>query len=419
MRAMILQSAAGRLDDLRAVMREPSYARYAVGHFAATTAFWMQRIAVGWVTWELTGSAFWLGAVAFAELFPSLLSTFVGGALADRRGRARVMYAAQWGQAVLSGILFGLTAMGLLTVTALVLCMAALGLLAGLMLPSRLSMPHLLVRPALLPSALAVNSTTFNLSRLVGPALAAPVLLGAGASAVFAAALIGNLIFVALLASIAAGTERPQTATNPVSYATVLKGLAQSPLVLAVIALQFAQGMLVRPASELFPAFADTVFGAGELGLSVLNAALGAGAILGALALSRSRGEHEALTMIMRVSLIHALSLAAFAFTGTLWAACLVLILHGGTMTASNIAALTYVQQKTDPARMGRILSVYGIVFRVAPALGALSFGGVAEALGLGRATLLFALLGTGATAALWLWVRIEEARAARTAPSS
>jgi predicted MFS family arabinose efflux permease len=266
------------------------------------------------------------------------------------------------------------------------------------------------VRPALLPSALALNSTTFNLSRLIGPALAAPLLAFEAAGAVFVAAFLANLAFAAIMARIAL-RRRPRQPLAPARMLDVMTELLRSRVLAAVIGTQFAQGVLIRPASELFPAFADVAFGAGASALSLLNAAMGGGAILGAIAFSRPRDDANALWTVAWTSVLLCLSLLLFSFTGLLWWGAALLIVHGAMMSSSNNIALTYVQSHVAPERMGRVLAVYGIVYRAAPAIGALAFGSVAEIAGLGVTTAAFSVAG-GATV-LFYWASVRRAELA------
>lgn len=406
MRAMILEAATARIADLKAVSREPDFGLYILGHFATTIGFWMQRISVGWLAWVLTGSEAWLGIIAFAELFPSILTSLAGGHLADRISRTRIMLVGQVVVAAVSAALAIGHAGGWLSIEILAGMMVLLGVVAGGMLPARLAMPHLLVSREMLPSALALNSTTFNLSRLIGPALAAPILVAGGASAVFLAAFAVNAVFLIVLWRIhrRAGRSTPQT--GGVSFGRVLGDLLRARDLAAVIALQFAQGALIRPASELFPAFADEVFAAGPTGLSVLNAAVGVGAIVGALGFVKARADGAALATITLTSAILCVALAAFGLTSSLWVGAALMVVYGATMGISNVVALAYVQDHVPSERLGRVLSVYGIVFRVAPALGALGFGLSAEFAGLHSTTIVFSILGGAATLVFYLALR-------------
>lgn len=167
MRAHPLEAIRARAADFCAVFAIPAFATYQLGNVVMTTGFWMQRIAVGWVTWQLTESEAWLGIVASAELFPSILTAMWGGAMADRHPAPRIMY---WGQIASALVALGLALAyfaGALTPWVIVALMVALGAVSGMVLPARLAMARYLAPPELLPSALAVNSTGFNLSRFV------------------------------------------------------------------------------------------------------------------------------------------------------------------------------------------------------------------------------------------------------------
>ncbi|ARE39025.1 transporter, putative [Rhodovulum sp. P5] len=407
MRAPILTSARARAGDLSQVFAIRPFATYQAGNIVMTTGFWMQRIAIGWLTWEITGSEAWLGLIAFAELFPSILTALWGGALADRHPATRVMF---WGQVLIAGLSAALTvgaATGWLDRWSLLAAMTLLGAISGTILPARLAMASWLVPRALLPTALAVNSTGFNLSRFVGPALAAGLLVVAHEAVVFGLSALG---FAALAVQLYRIRHVPRQGPvhqpgPPVSTAAVYRAVMATPAVLGVILLQFAQGALIRPTSELFPAFSELAFGMGEAGLGALNAALGLGAIIGALALSKAREPQAALRQILIMSALFALSLPVFVLTGPFALALLVLVVHGLAMSSSNIAALAFVQIQTPPERLGRVLSLYTIVFRVGPALGAFLFGLAAEHTSLRATGLIFGAAGLAATAALAIMI--------------
>lgn len=179
---------------------------------------------------------------------------------------------------------------------------------------------------------------------------------------------------------------------------TILRDLHATPVILGILVLQFAQGILIRPATELFPAYAEVAFDAGAIGLGLLNAALGVGAIIGALAFSKSRGTAQALRQIVITGAVFALSLLLFSLTRLFWFALAILVVHGAAMSASNIAALAYVQLEAPQDRVGRILALYTIIFRVGPAAGAFVFGIAAEVSSLALTGFVFGLAGLIAT---------------------
>lgn len=401
-----LEAARTRLHDFKLIFSIPAFATYQAGNIVMNVGFWMQRVAIGWVTWELTGSEFWLGIVAFAELFPSIFTAIYGGIAVDRYPAPLVMFWGQIAGAFIAFLMAALHATSLLTPYVIVVVMALMGAVAGVLLPARLAMASYLAPTELLPQALAINSTVFNLSRFLGPALAAVLLATGSATTVFVVSTLGFLIL-----SIALFKIRDIPAQNPRKLQTqssstlqVIKDLWRTPTILAVIAIQVSQGLFLRPASELFPAYSDVAFAMGATGLGLLNTALGIGAIIGALALSKSREPVAAVKQILIMSCLFAISLTAFSLTGNFTLALVILVFHGAFMSSSNIAALAYVQIETPTDRLGRVLSLYTIVFRVTPAIGALLFGLCADLINLTLTGVLFSLLGLASIVVIGLW---------------
>jgi predicted MFS family arabinose efflux permease len=229
--------------------------------------------------------------------------------------------------------------------------------------------------------------------------LAAGLLVLGSAGLVFAVAAAGFMALAVALHRIR--DVPPHQAPHPATadgMLTILRDLSATPLIMGILVLQFAQGVLIRPASELFPAYAEVAFDAGAIGLGLLNAALGVGAIFGALAFSKSRDTAQALRQIVTTGAVFALTLLVFSVTGLFWLALAILVVHGAAMSASNIAALAYVQLEAPQDRLGRILALYTIIFRVGPAAGAFVFGVTAEVTSLALTGFLFGLAGLVAT---------------------
>ena len=210
-----------RFQDLSAVFAIRPFAIYQAGHITMTIGLWMQRIAIGWVVWTLTGSEAWLGVIAFSELFPSIFTGILGGRLADRIPTTRVMFWGQIASLIVSMLLAVLHFSGTLSPGAIVGAMVFFGAINGLLLPARLSMASYLAPPHLLPSALAVNSTGFNLSRLVGPAISAGLLLVASATIVFVIAAVCFAVFACALHAIR-DVPRQSPARPPMPNASTL-----------------------------------------------------------------------------------------------------------------------------------------------------------------------------------------------------
>src|SRR3546814_4774962 len=146
----------------------------------------MQRIAVGWLAWELTGSGAWLGIVAFADLCPSIVVGPIGGAVADRRNPLRVIVLSPTCAMVMAFLLYLLTALDAMGPYLLPAVVFLNGIVIGFNQPSRLALVPSLVPPEHLSTAVAINSIVFNLARFIGPAIAGVLIAASGLESAFA-----------------------------------------------------------------------------------------------------------------------------------------------------------------------------------------------------------------------------------------
>src|SRR5262249_31310965 len=154
-----------RLSSLRIIdlpLRNPNFGLYAGGSTVSLIGMWMQRIAVGWLTWQLTGSGFWLGIVAFAEFFPVVVVGPIAGAAADRWDRLTVVKISQTISLLQATLLFWLTATGYITIELLVALTAFQGVVVAFNQPARLALVPSLVPQTDLAAAVAINSVVFN-----------------------------------------------------------------------------------------------------------------------------------------------------------------------------------------------------------------------------------------------------------------
>ena len=402
------------LDGLRAIPRtlaHPNFGTYVAGNSVSLVGTWMQRIGVGWLAWELTGSGALLGLVAFADLFPAVVVAPFGGAIADRADRRRLMIVAQtlvMGQAF---ALFALTATGLITPTLLVLLSLFNGVVIGFNQPARLALVPSLVPRADLPTAVAINSIVFNLARFVGPALAGVTIVTAGVAGVFAANGLSYLAFLLALTRIrpdwAPPEQRPGADRAPL-LAVVREGViyaVRHPGIGPMLLLHTALAITVRPFIELLPGFAADVFGRGAPGLATLGSTVGVGAVFGGLWLAQRGRAAGGTRLALASALLVVLSVLAFAATRNFVVAVLAVAVAGFGMVATGVATQTLIQITVTDAMRGRVLSLYGLIFRGGPAVGALAIGAASEWVGLQ------APLAAGAALALLAWLPIWRRR--------
>jgi MFS family permease len=371
---------------------------YIAGNSVSLIGTWMQRIGVGWLAWDLSHSGAVLGLVAFADLFPAMVMAPFGGALADRTDRLRVLFVGQCLIMLQALSLFVLTVTGLIDVGLLILLVLAAGLVIGFNQPARLALiPDLLPRSDL-ATAVAINSIVFNLARFIGPALAGMAIVWIGVEAVFA---INGLTFIAFLVALtrlrltreeAARTRRGGSMLGAVTEG--LRYVARHPGIGPILLLQAVVTVSVRPFVELLPGFAEEVFARGAPGLAMLSSTIGLGAIVAGLWLSQ-RGGQGGLTRITLLSSVM-IALATLGFSLSTWfpAALVCVALAGFGMVTAGVGTQTVLQIAVDEGMRGRVLSLFGLIFRGGPALGALVMGAASELVGLQAPLAAGALLG-------------------------
>jgi predicted MFS family arabinose efflux permease len=357
---------------------------------------WMQRIAVGWLTWQLTGSGFWLGIVAFADFFQVVVIGPIAGTAADRWDRLKVVKISQTISLVQATILFLLTVSGHMTITLLVVLTAFQGAVVAFNQPARLALVPSLVPHADLATAVAINSVVFNLARFIGPACAGPLIVWSGVSAAFAANALSYLPFLAALARIRIKSTDSPASKHSHLIADLKEGIrytASHPAIAALLVLLTALGIGGRPLSELLPGIAADVFKSGAGGLSLLASSMGAGAILGGLWLGQRAHATDLAQIAVASSVLGAVALVLAIATDAMWFAMPAVAVVGLATSMAGISIQSLIQLASDRAMRGRVMGLYGLIFRGAPAIGALGAGAASAYFGLRLPIFLGALL--------------------------
>jgi MFS family permease len=374
------------LGGLGRAMTNRDYRLYALGHLAHVHGWWGNKLGIGWMTWEMTGSAGWLGIVAFAGMIPVMVVAPFGGALADRHGHRRMAIIVGTMASIVTATIAGLALAGMMTVTILLALAVVQGTMFGLDFPARQALIPQLVRRDDLSAAIAFNATTFQVGTFIGPVIAGVVITayGAGASVlIFAATSLWMVVMMVLIRHrhVASPERRQRGMLADIGDGFVY--LAGSPAIRTLLLVSFTIGLLLRPVTDLLPGFADEVFGRGAEGLATLNAAAGLGALVCALVLvvrARTRG----LVGIMAAGAICSpLAFILFTATAEFTLALPVLAVGAMTLLAAHIGAYSLVQNLVDPAMRGRVISINAAVSVGGPALGALLAGWLADLVGL------------------------------------
>jgi len=407
-------STAG-LSGIRQTLRQPNYRRYISGNSVSLVGTWMQKIAAGWLTWELTHSPAWLGILALATLFPSVILGPIGGALADRFDRIRIMITAQTLAMVFALMLFALTATGSVTVEAVVFLNLCTGAVIALGQASRLALPPSIVPTQNLTTAIAINSMIFNTARFVGPLAAGVVIDLWGVHVAFAVNAATYLALIAALASLKlnpdqrrAQPRQPRSILGDISEGVVF--VYNHPAARPVLTMLIVSAFCLRPISELLPGVADDVFGRGVDGFTALTAGFGVGAIGGGLWMAQRGGREDLPKLALLGSLITLAGVLGMVSTQSFIAALACTVVSGFGLVMTGVGTQSTLQFLVDGDLRGRVLSLYGVIFVGGPALGALALGGLAETIGLRWP------IGGAALLALAVWLLIWPKRRSITA---
>jgi len=364
----------------------------------------MQQIAVGWLVYRMTGSAFILGLVGFAGQAPAILLTPIAGVMADRLNRHRLLILLQ----VLSmlqalGLAF-LTLSGRVTILHLFVLSLILGVLSSFEVPTRQSfLLDTLERREDLGNAIALNSFLFNTARLLGPSVAGLVIAVAGEGLCF---LINGVSFFAVI--IALLCMRIPRKEAPSGRLGVLPGLKEgfaytfrfAPIryTLLLVALVSLAGM---PYLVLMPVFAKDSLGGGPETLGFLMGASGSGALLGALYLASRPSIVGTNRRITGAALTFGLSLILFSLSRSIVLSLFLMFTTGLSMIAVLASANTAVQTLAEEDKRGRVVALYVLSLAGTMPLGSLFAGAAAHHIG---ASMTLGLGGTACILAAFLF---------------
>lgn len=388
------------------------YRRYWIGNTVNTVGRWMYRMSVGWLTWQLTESTSWLGAVAFADTFPMVVFSIFGGAVADRIGYLRVVRVCQLATAFFGAIFAALTLAGLITVELVLLLAMLIGSLDAVTTPARMSMVHSLVPRDDLSAAIALGSATFNAARLVGPAIAGALIIWIGIGPVLALSAVMFLQFFVVLLYIHIDEPERGGALSRDLIGDIMVGVkyvVSHPGVRFLMILLGVTGLLIRPFIDLLPGVSDQVFGRGPDGLAILLSSIGLGATVSGLWLAQ-RGRTAGLTALVTASLmVSAIALVLFTVAGFIWIAAFFLAVVGFFMLVGGIGSQTLIQNAVDSRMRARVMSLFVVISWGLPAFGALVMGWLASFAGLQPVIAAGGVLAL----AIWLWARHVSGRLA------
>ncbi len=394
-----------RLADPRpGVLRHRNFALFWFSLVISHSGTWMQILVVGWLTDEMTRSAFWVGMVAAARGVPMVVLPFFGGVVADRMDRRTLLWITQVSQALLGLLLAIIVAADVAQVWHFAV-IAMLASIAGAFdQPTRQAIVPALVPREDLRKAIALHAVVFTGGALLGPAIAGllvPVIGAAGVLFINAASTVPVFVALALL-NLPPFKPRPREAVLK-SVRDGLRFAFSRELIVLVLLVSAVASLFGRSFQQLAPVFAREVLFADVTGLGWLIAAPGLGSVIGAFVVASvnwlpANGRLAGIAVAGYLA-----ALVGFAVSTSLGLSLVLLVLVGLLITVFSACVRTMLQLEATEAYYGRVMSLNTITFIGLSPVGALVIGSIAETVGIQAATLIGAAVVATVFAAVWV----------------
>jgi MFS family permease len=365
-------------------LRHRNYRLFFTGQLISLIGSWMQMVAQPWLVYRLTGSSLLLGSVGFVSQIPVFLLAFVGGTVADRCNRRRVVTATQTASMALAFMLSALTLTGMVQIWHIFVLSALLGIVHAFDMPGRQAFIVELVGKPDLMNAIALNSSIFNGARVVGPTAAGLLIAGIGEGWCFFANGISYIAVIACLLCIKLKEQKiPDSGGS--SRSDLLDGfryVQNTKPIRAVILLLGLVSMAGMPQSVLMPVFADQILHGGARGLGILMGATGLGALAGAMFLAARSGTRGLGRVIAYASAGFGAALILFSISRWFWLSVLLLLPSGFCFMVQMASSNTLLQTMVPDRLRGRVMAVHVMTFIGLSPFGSIIAGFVAEHLG-------------------------------------
>ncbi len=397
------RNAGSRVPAVLRAMRHRNFQLFFSGQLISLIGTWMQTVAQSWLVYRLTGSALLLGTVGFAGQIPVFLLSPVGGAVADRHSRHRIVIATQVSAMILALILSALTLAKVVQVWQIIVLAALLGVVSAFDIPARQAFIVDMVGKEDLMNAIALNSSMFNGARVIGPAVAGILVAGIGEGWCFFANGASYIAVIAglLLMRIAKRHPGERTASPVEDIVEGFRFVNHTAPVRALLLLIGLVSLTAMPYTVLMPIFADRILHGGARGLGLLMGATGVGALVGALALAMRQGLRGLGRWVVLSCAGFGVSLILFSASRFFWLSVALLVPAGFSMMLQMAASNTLIQAMVPDRLRGRVMSVYSMMFMGMAPLGALFAGVVADRAG---APLTVAIGGAVCLVGAWIF---------------
>ena len=389
------------LNPFRALRTHRNFRIFWIGQAVSLTGSWVQIVAQGWLALELSNDAFIVGVVSAAGSFPVLVFSLYGGVIADRYDKRKVVMIGQGLLAFEAALLWWFVVSDTITIPWLLALATFAGVVSAFEIPARQALLiELVVRDDLM-DAIALNTSAFNLARILGPSIAAAVIASAGLAwcfglnaISFSAVLAG--LFMLRLPPYVRPVDRPSPIAGLKEGIAYMLGTKEIIVVMRMVAVFSVFGV---PYLTLMPVFAREALGVGASGYGLLMSATGIGALSGALFLAAVGGRIRRGRLFAMASLAFPMTVLALSATAQPPVAAFVVLLAGLFMILQTALANGILQAVVPDELRGRVMAAYVVVYVGFAPIGSFVGGALARAVGIewtlaggGAVMLLFAL---------------------------
>lgn len=406
-------TAFARMYLFRALTHR-NYRLHYIGQGISLLGTWMQRIAVSWLVYRLTDSAFMLGFMAFVSLLPSLVLSPLIGSFVDRYPKYRLLLTTQIGMMVQAGVLALLVGTGYFTVTWIVVLSFIQGIINAFDVTVRQSiMIQLVEAKADLPNAIALNSTAFNMARMVGPAIGGILLANYGEVVCFVVNFLSYFVVLATLFAMRLTSDPApvKTKSNWQGLVDGFKYLKKSTHLSSLIILLSLSSLFIIPYTTLLPVIAKEMFNGNATTFSWFESAVGLGALIGAVYMARLPPATNLRYRVIAAAITFGVGITALSLTTWLPLALSCTLLAACGMMIQNSSINTYIQTHSMPAYRARAISYYVMAFQGVFPIGSLFVGLLAQHWGVQVTLLIQGVIGLliGLGFLLYIWRSLSQ----------
>lgn len=392
-------------------LQYPNFRLHVIGQSISLVGTWMQRIAISWMVYEMTDSVFWLGFVSFISLLPSLIFAPFIGSFIDKGKKYELVRKTQFALMMQAGLLTLLIYFEMQTV----FWLAGLGFLQGIInafdvLGRQSLMPSLVDDRKDLPNAIALNSSVFNVARMIGPAIGGILLSTYGEFACIALNFVSYIpvIICLLLMNVHEEVYNDRKESNLQGLVEGFHYLRRSPHIASLIIVMSFSSLLVIPYTSLLPAVARELFNGDESTFSWFESVAGFGAMIGAINMARLKSGENLRYRVLFSALMMGISLLFLAYAHYLPSALLFTACVAFGMMMQNSSINTYLQTHAVPAYRARAMSYYVMAFQGIFPLGSLLIGSIALGIGIKNTLYLMGTCGVLIALGFYTYLRLH-----------